>query len=245
MLADTFPRQRTWPTLAWTGAAAVALVVAQLLGVALCLLVFRLAGAGPFHVHGSIRQLGPTLLGSVVLSAVWTILFVWGLTRLRTPAVRAYLALRWPNARQFGISILAFIAFMIAQALLARYLEASGDAKFMLDLVSSARAAHAIPLVVAAVLFAAPLGEELAFRGFLYRTLELKFGGIAAIVVTALGWAALHIQYSLTAMLVIFAGGLLFGAIRRYSGSLYLTMTLHALWNGAALAGVLLMTAKA
>ena len=188
--------------------------------------------------------MAPTLLGSVVLSAVWTILFVWGLTRIRTPEVGEYLALRWPTPRQFGIGIAAFIAFMIAQALLARYLEASGDAKFMLDLVSSARAANAVPLVVGAVILAAPIGEELAFRGFLYRTLELKFSGIVAIVVTALGWAALHIQYSLTAISVIFAGGLLFGAIRRYSGSLYTTVLMHALWNGAALAGAFLLGPK-
>lgn len=245
MLDDTVPRQRTLPTLAWTGAGALALIVAQLLGVLLCILALRLTTGAEPQLHNGIRQMGPTLLGSVILSAAWTILFVWGLTRIRTPDVGQYLALRWPSARQSAISIVAFIAFMIAQALLARYLEASGDAKFMLDLVSSARAANAMPLVVAAVLFAAPIGEELAFRGFLYRTLELKFGGIAAVVVTAVGWAALHIQYSVTAILVIFAGGLLFGAVRRYSGSLYLTMLLHAVWNGAALAGVMLLTSKA
>lgn len=244
MLGDTLPRQRTLPTLAWTGAGALALIVAQLLGVLLCILALRLTTGAQLHLHAGLGQMGPTLLGSVVLSAAWTILFVWGLTRIRTPEVGEYLALRWPTPRQFGIGIAAFIGFMIAQALLARYLEASGDAKFMLDLVSSARAANAMPLVVAAVLFAAPIGEELAFRGFLYRTLELKFGGIVAIIVTALGWAALHIQYSLTAILVIFAGGLLFGAIRRYSGSLYLTMVMHALWNGAALAGALMLTSK-
>ena len=115
----------------------------------------------------------------------------------------------------------------------------------MQDLVASARAANAIPFAAVALVLAAPVGEELAFRGFLYRTLELKFGGIAAIVVTALGWAALHVQYSLIGILVVFAGGLLLGAIRRYSGSLYLTMLMHALWNGAALAGAMLMMPKA
>lgn len=244
MLADAFPRQRTWPTLAWTGAGALALIAAQLLGVVLCVLTLRLAGAGSFQIHGNIGRMGPTLLGSVVLSAAWTILFFWGLARLRTPEVGQYLALRWPSVRQAALGVAAFTVFMIAQGLLARWLEASSDTKFMLDLVSSARAAHAMPLVVGAVVIAAPISEELAFRGFLYRTLELKFGGVAAIVLTALGWAALHVQYSLTAISVIFAGGLLFGAIRRYSGSLYLTMIMHALWNGAALAGVLLMTSK-
>lgn len=242
MLADTFPRQRTWPTLAWTGAGALAVVAAQVLGVVLCMLAWRLAGAGFSQIHGRIGPMGPALLGSVVvLSAAWTTLFFWGLTRLRTPEVGHYLALRWPSARQAGLGLAAFTVFMIGQGLLARWLETSRDTKFMLDLVSSV---HAMPLVIGAFVIAAPISEELAFRGFLYRTLELKFGGVAAIVLTALGWAALHIQYSLTAISVVFAGGLLFGAIRRYSGSLYLTMLMHALWNGAAVAGVLLMTTK-
>src|SRR5690349_12042574 len=101
MLGDTLPRQRTLPTLAWTGAGALALIVAQLLGVLLCILALRLTTGAQLHL----REMAPTLLGSVVLSAVWTILFVWGLTRIRTPDVGQYLALRWPSARQFGIGI--------------------------------------------------------------------------------------------------------------------------------------------
>lgn len=244
MLTDTFPRPRLWPTLGWTGVGAFALILAQLLGVVVCILALRIAGAEGLTLHGSLRQIGPVLLGSVVLSTLWTILFVWGLTRIRTRAVAEYLALRWPTARQFGISIAAFLVFMVAQALLSRQLEHSGDVKFMQDLVSSARTANLIPLTVIAILVAAPVGEELAFRGFLYRTLELRFGGVTAVIVTALGWAVLHIQYSLTAISVIFAGGLLFGAIRRYSGSLYTTMLMHALWNGAALAGAFLLAPK-
>jgi membrane protease YdiL (CAAX protease family) len=245
MLADTLPQQRTWPTLAWAGAGAFALVLAQLLGVLVYVLGIRLTHPGQPVSAMSILHSDLAMLGATIFSAIAIIPLVWGLTRVRTRAVAEYLALQWPTKRRFSISMAWFVAFMVAQALLSRYLEGSGDAKFMLDLVSSARTANEMPLILAAVVIAAPLGEELAFRGFLYRTLELKFGGTAAVVVTALGWAALHIQYSLTAILVIFAGGLLFGAIRRYSGSLYLTMVMHALWNGAALAGALLLISKA
>ena len=244
MLADTFPRQRLWPTLGWTGAGAFALILAQLLGVVVCILALRISGAHGIDLHSGMRQIGPVLLGSVVLSTLWTMLFVWALTRIRTAAVAEYLALRWPTAREFAISIAAFFVFMVAQALLSRQLEHSGDVKFMQDLVSSARTANVIPLTVIAVLIAAPIGEELAFRGFLYRTLELRFGGAVAVAATALAWAALHIQYSPAAISVIFAGGLLFGAIRRYSGSLYTTVLMHALWNGAALAGAFLLGPK-
>lgn len=242
MLADTLPRQRTLPTLVWTGAGALALIVAQLLAVFLYVLGMRLAHPG--LSTSSVLSDNVTIVRVTVISIGPTILFLWGLTRFRTRAVAGYLALCWPSLRQFAISVVAFVLFMAGLAVFAHLMEPGSDVKFMLDIVSAARAANAIPLMIAAVVIAAPVGEELVFRGFLYRTLELKFGGTTAIVVTALGWAVLHIQYSLVGMVAIFAGGLFFGAIRRYSGSLYVTILMHALWNGFALAGALLMLSK-
>ena len=242
MLADTLPRQRTLPTLAWTGAGALALIVAQLIAVFLYVLGMRLAHPG-LSTSGVLGD-DVTIVRVTVIAIAPTVFLLWGLTRFRTRAVADYLALCRPNFRQFAVSVAAFILFMVFLAVFAHVWEPGRDIKFMLDMVSAARAANVIPLMIAAVVIAAPVGEELVFRGFLYRTLELRFGGVAAIIVTALGWAGLHIQYSLVGMLAIFAGGLFFGAIRRYSGSLYVTMLMHALWNGFALAGALLMLPK-
>lgn len=239
MLADTLPRQRTLPTLAWAGAGAIALIAAQLIAVFLYALGMRLAH--PNLSTSSVLSNDITIVRVTAIAIGPTILFLWGLTRFRTRAVAEYLALSWPGFRQVAVSIAAFVIFMIGLAGFAHFLEPGSDVKFMMDIVSAARAANAIPLMIAAVVLAAPVGEELVFRGFLYRTLELRFGSTTAIVVTALGWAILHIQYSLVGVVAIFAGGSFFGAIRRYSGSLYVTMLLHALWNAFALAGALLM----
>jgi hypothetical protein len=244
MLGDTFPRQRTLPTLAWAGAGTFALILSQIVGVLAYVVTIRLTQSGQFLSTHSLLHSGQAVTVSTVLSTAAVIPFLWVLTRIRTQNVAEYLALCWPARRQVVISVIAFAVFMAAQVLVAHWWESSSDMKFMQDMDSSARAAHAIPLLIAAVVVAAPVGEELVFRGFLYRTLELRFGGIAAIVVTALGWAVLHIQYSLVGITVIFAGGLLFGAIRRYSGSLYLTMLMHTMWNGLALTGALLMNGK-
>jgi membrane protease YdiL (CAAX protease family) len=242
MLADTLPRQRIWPTLAWTGAGALALILAQVLGVGFYVLSIRLTHHGQALSSYSILHSNLAILGSTVFSTLGVIPLLWGMTRMRTPAVREYLALSWPGLRQVLVAVVAFGVFMAGLTVLSRQFEASGDMAFMLDEVSAVRIAHAVPLLIAAAVVAAPIGEELVFRGFLYRTLELKFGGIAAILATAFGWAVLHVQYSLSGMIVIFAGGLFFGAIRRYGGSLYLTMILHALWNGASVAGALIAT---
>jgi hypothetical protein len=242
MLAETLPRQRFWPTVLWTGLGAIAYLLTQLLGVIIYVAGIRLGHPGQTLSIYDILHSGRAIVDSTILATAMVTVSFWVLTRVRTPAVASYLALRWPDWRRLLISATGFVFFMIGLVVVSRQLEAAGDAAFLREVVSSAR--DAIPLVIVALTIAAPVGEELVFRGFLYRTLELRFGAVVAVVATALGWASLHIQYSLTGIMVVFAGGLFLGAVRRYSGSLYLTMVLHALWNGVALAGAMLLTSK-
>jgi membrane protease YdiL (CAAX protease family) len=82
------------------------------------------------------------------------------------------------------------------------------------------------------VVVVAPLGEELLFRGFLYRGWASSWLGVGGtILVTSLLWAMLHQQYNWYGILVIFCLGLLFGWLRQRSGTTTLTMILHALNN--------------
>jgi len=242
MLADALPRQRTLPALLWTGAGAVALLLAQTLGIVAYVLAIRFAPSGQSFSILQVLQNPLAVAGSAVLSTPAVVVFLWALTRLRTREVADYLALRWPSLRAFGLGSLALLVFVAVLYLLPSRLFEMDD-KFMRDMVLAARAAGALPLLAIALVVAAPLCEELAFRGFLFHTLEVKFGATAAIVVTTLGWTALHVQYGLAGLMVVFGSGLLLGIVRRYSGSLYLTMILHAMWNGASLVSAMLMGA--
>jgi membrane protease YdiL (CAAX protease family) len=242
-LVGTFPRQRTLPALLWASAGAVALVLAQALGVLVYVMGIRLTPSGQFFSVWKILHSPLAIAGSTVLSTPVVVAVFWGLTRLRTHRVADYLALRWPSVRAFGLSVLACLAFYaVLYVLPSKLFEA--DDRFIRDMVSAAQEAGALPLVAIALIVAAPITEELAFRGFLFRTLERKFGAATVIVVTTIGWTALHIQYSLAGLMVVFASGLLLGVVRRYSGSLYLTMILHGVWNGAAFASAMLMGAS-
>lgn len=239
-LADALPRQRTLPALLWAGAGAVALLLAQTLGIVAYVLAMRFAPSGQSFSILQALQNPLAVAGSTVLSTPAVVVFLWALTRLRTREVADYLALRWPSLRAFGLSSLALLAFVAVLYLLPSRLFEMDD-KFMRDMVLAARAAGALPLLAIALIVAAPICEELAFRGFLFHTLEVKFGATTAIVVTTLGWTALHVQYGLAGLMVVLGSGLLLGIVRRYSGSLYLTMILHAMWNGASLASAMLM----
>lgn len=94
------------------------------------------------------------------------------------------------------------------------------------------RTAEFLPLLWLAVIVAAPAGEEILFRGFLFQGVaHSKLGGSGAIVFTALIWAAIHMQYDLYGVGTIFFAGLLLGFVRLKTGSVYATIFLHALMN--------------
>jgi membrane protease YdiL (CAAX protease family) len=87
--------------------------------------------------------------------------------------------------------------------------------------------------LAAAVLgLGAPVSEELLFRGFLLGALaksRLGFTG-AALVSTTL-WTALHAGYSAVGLAEVFAIGLLLAWLLWRTGSLWVTIFCHALYN--------------
>jgi membrane protease YdiL (CAAX protease family) len=89
-----------------------------------------------------------------------------------------------------------------------------------------------LPLLWIALILFAPVFEEVFFRGFLFTGIRhSRLGGAGAIVISALTWAGVHMQYDVYQISVIFAGGLLLGMARLRTDSVYLTMAMHMLWN--------------
>jgi membrane protease YdiL (CAAX protease family) len=90
-------------------------------------------------------------------------------------------------------------------------------------------------LVWLAVCLAAPVVEELAFRGWLLAGLaRTRLGPVGAIAVTTLAWTALHLQYDWYGMLQVAALGIVLGIARLRTGSLWLCMAMHAVNNTIA-----------
>jgi membrane protease YdiL (CAAX protease family) len=84
-------------------------------------------------------------------------------------------------------------------------------------------------VVLVGVSLAAPIGEELFFRGFMQRGLGFQVGGPRAIVVTAVIFSAFHLDpVGLTAR---FELGVLFGLLAWRAGSIWPAMGAHAANN--------------
>ncbi len=83
----------------------------------------------------------------------------------------------------------------------------------------------------------APLGEELLFRGFLFGGLmQSRLGPLGAILVTSVLWSVIHIQYDWMIVGVIFVIGIVLGAVRWLSGSLWPPIVAHGVMNALAAA---------
>ena len=86
--------------------------------------------------------------------------------------------------------------------------------------------------VVLAIVVVGPAGEEIMFRGFLFRGwVTPGTRGVVAVVVITLLWAAMHVQYDWFGIGQVFVTGLVLGWIRWRSGSTSLTIVLHVLVN--------------
>ena len=89
-------------------------------------------------------------------------------------------------------------------------------------------------LFVGMVIFG-PFCEEILFRGYIYRAwAESIIGPYAGCILLSILWAAIHMQYELFEMTMIFALGLLLGWSRLKSGSLYPPIVIHVFWNLAS-----------
>ena len=87
-------------------------------------------------------------------------------------------------------------------------------------------------LRVLAVGILGPIAEELIFRGALFARLSAtKLGAWPSVVILAIAWGVLHYTYAGGVVAMIIAGGLLLGAARVRTGSVWVPALMHIAWN--------------
>ena len=180
--------------------------------------------AGEIQYNGTLLSLSLTLTGLVCTALVVMIIGLKAGTSLND-----YLLLKsvpWVEWRRwFGI-----LGIFLAVSTLLSVVTGQDTPIFVSEVYSTA---DPFWMLLLAIIIAAPLFDEVFFRGFLHRGLaQSLLGHVGAIVITAVLWAAIHTQYDYWDMTVVFLLGLLLGAARTYGGSLYLPLALHAAHNG-------------
>jgi membrane protease YdiL (CAAX protease family) len=136
----------------------------------------------------------------------------------------------WPRA--VGAIVLALVAIWIVGAILNVFLKAGEEQGLVPDGWDSSRAAPFVAnfLVVALV---APAVEEFTYRGLGYAAVGDAYGAVAAIAVTAIAFGLAHGLVVALPVLSIF--GAILAWLRYRTASIYPTIILHGVFNGAAL----------
>lgn len=214
-----------WATLGW---ALLAFLVGQFAAVAV-LIGSRVSSlnslmAAPFD--------GAMVALFLVIANPITIALVALAVRLaRAPQVD-YLALKLPPRRDVWIGLAGLVALIAVGDVLLYVGGHPLVTPFQLQSYTTAAAEGWLPALLVAAIVIAPAGEEILFRGFLFRGwVRPDRNPWPAIAAISILWAALHIQYDWTGIVQIFAIGLFLGWMRARSGSVLLTFVLHALFN--------------
>jgi membrane protease YdiL (CAAX protease family) len=143
-----------------------------------------------------------------------------------------YLGLIWPRRGEVVFGVAAIVAMIVAGNVLSWLLGRSLVTPFQLDIYKTASAGGWLLWLWLAIVVLTPVGEEILFRGFLFRGwLRSPRDAFAVIVIIALLWALIHVQYDWYTIGQIFIFGLLLGWMRWATGSTLLTILLHALIN--------------
>ena len=200
------------------------------------LLIGMLVIGAPAQQHGIVAGLWITEALAIALPAVFALCVAGarfgpflGLRGLS--AKHALIAVVVAAANQPVVSFLTWAE----RELLPAGIVADFDARQrMLDTIF---VAHAWPMTITVVI-AAPLGEEIFFRGFALPALRRSWGIVAAVLVSGALFSLLHMDP--VGFLGLMEIGVLLAALRWWSGSLWAAVLGHAVNNGIAGAAFML-----
>jgi membrane protease YdiL (CAAX protease family) len=221
---------KPWGYLATLGWALLAMAVS----IAATLLIVIAWQRGALEDAPAMTMGGPLFaIVSTITTVVQTaVLFLAAHLRRWRPI--DYLGLVWARRIDVVMAVWITVVFVLGYDALTYVLGRDVVTGFQVETYQNAAQAGigGLALLWFAFVVVAPAGEEIMFRGFLFRGWAASPRAIwPAILLTSAAWSLMHIQYDWFGILQIFLGGILLGWIRWRTGSTLLTIALHALTN--------------
>lgn len=219
-----------WATLGLGLTILLGHVMGQSMGVMPFVLVPALRGhpldAATLGTNGLVLAVATLVAAPVSVGLAF--LFAW-LKARSWAAACAYLGLRAVPLRAYLWALLTFGVVLLSWAGYSRMLHLPDVPQVMVDMY---RTAGIYPVLWAALILAAPVSEEVIFRGFFFTGLhQSRVGVLGAIALPSVFWAAIHVQYGIGEIGFIFLFGLALGALRWKTNSLWPPMVVHAVSN--------------
>jgi len=215
--------------LATLGWAVLAFVAGQVVGTVVVLTWFNAhapTSLSAVRYDGALVAL-VTLVTNPVIIVILAIV-----ARLAGWSPAEYLGLTRFRLSDFATGIAAIVILIAAVDLYSYAAGLDIVSSFQTDSFTTARNEGWLAALALAVIVVGPAGEEILFRGFLFRGwVRPGLPGVIAIVLISLLWTALHVQYDWFGVTQVFLIGLVLGWLRWRSGSTTLTLVLHILVN--------------
>jgi uncharacterized protein len=214
-------------------------IVFTVLGVILVFaVVVGLARADRTLYRGNIETI--SLTGTLAIYLAVAAGIAVALRRLRAPL--SFLGLRWPTANDVGLTLLLLIPWYIGIAVVTSLSSAAFNGGHLVQSNSRlifVQRPNGIGLLLLALLVtavAAPICEEIFFRGMLFRLLRSRVPLWAAIVLSAVAFGLAHASpvVSLALLPTFMFMGIVLALVYSRTGWLTNSILLHGLSNAIA-----------
>jgi membrane protease YdiL (CAAX protease family) len=183
-------------------------------------------------------QLNPRNLLENLVFTLAVVLFIVAFLRFRgfdLSSLGGFFKISFLRVLSTG-TILLFFAYSLifVSELITQRLFGSGSTKQnIVELFSGSRTIEQRIMIIVFAVAIAPVVEEFLFRFFLYGVLKRYFGRFLGMTVNALLFAAAHTH--LPSFVPLFILGSCFTIAYEWSGSILVSMTMHALFNSLSL----------
>jgi len=122
---------------------------------------------------------------------------------------------------------------LFAEALTQNFLGGESSKQEIVDLFNTSRTIGQRVMIIVLAVVVAPMSEEFIFRFFIYGVIRRYFGIVVALVFNSLLFAAAHTHLPSAAPLFVL--GACFTLAYEWSGSILVSMGMHALFNSIQL----------
>lgn len=188
---------------------------------------------GWFAAEG--KETTVTLIQGVAL------LVVWGFIRRRNSSWNEAFGMNWQGLkRAAGQGLASYVGIIpivfFTSFLYQLFLYAAGYPVTLQDVVAiflEAQSGWSLFFLLLLAVVVAPLVEEVLFRGMLLPVLMKKMGPGTAVVISSVLFAGIH--QHLPSFVPLFALAVVLAMLYIYSGSLWTSIVLHAVFNGVSI----------
>jgi uncharacterized protein len=172
------------------------------------------------------------------LISIGLLLIIAGFLRLRRfdlNLLGGFSKIGFGRAATTGVVLLlaAYPLVLLAELVTQKLSRGTPEKQSIIEIFNASSTLEQRVMIILLAVTVAPLAEEFFFRFFLYGVLKRYFGRGVGVVASALLFAAVHAH--LPSFAPLFVLGMCFAIAYEWSGSLLVSMTMHALFNALAL----------